>query len=73
MVALYCQPVAFFCQSVCFMALLNLWGKMSIWNTLQKIPILMKILAFLLPVQIANLMPWGLFPGGQACFLLQAH
>lgn len=40
---------------------------------IEKIPILIKPLAFLLPIEMANRMPWCPFPGGRGCFPLQAH
>lgn len=57
-------------QSVHFLALSKLQGKMCKWNTLQKVPVLITVLA-LLPIQFPQLMLWCLFPCGQLGFPLQ--
>lgn len=59
-------------QFMHFLALSKLQGKMCKWNTWQKVPILIKVLALLLPIQISQLMLWCLFPCGQSGFPLQA-
>lgn len=62
------QPVVSF---VHFLALLKLQGKMCKWNTLQKVPVLVKVLSLLLPIHILQLMLWWFFPRGLSGFPLQ--